>query len=116
MPYCKDPMRLQHMLNYAREVLELIQGRSRNDLAADGLLGPAAVRLLERLGAEAAGVSPDYQATYSLIPWSQLSGLRNPPAQGYAAVDKDILWKFLSQDLPGVVQELQVTILRLSAT
>ena len=116
MPYCKDPIRLQQMLNYTCEVLELIRGRSRNDLAADRLLGLAVVRLLERLGAEAARVSSDYQSTYTLIPWSQLNGLRNLLAQGYDAVDKDILWKILSQDLPGLVAELQSIILRLSAT
>jgi uncharacterized protein with HEPN domain len=116
MPYCKDPIRLQHMLNYIREVLDLIQGRSRNDLNDDRLLGLAAARLLEMIGAEAAGVSSDYQTTYTAIPWSQLSGFRNLLAQGYDAVDPEILWEILSQDLPALVPELQGNILRLSAT
>lgn len=115
MPYCKDPIRLQQMLDYTCEVLELIQGRSRNDLAADRLLGLAAARLLEMIGEAAAEVSPDYQATYNLIPWTQLRGLRNLLAQGYDAVNPEIFWKFLSQDLPGFVPELQGAILRLSA-
>lgn len=116
MPYCKDPIRLQQLLDYAREVLDLIQGRSRNDLAADRPLGLAVARLLELIGETAAGVSPDYQSTYALIPWFQLSGLRNLLVQGYDAVDPEIFWQFLSQDLPGLVPELQGAILRLSAT
>jgi uncharacterized protein with HEPN domain len=116
MPYCKDPIRMQVMLDYAREVLELIQGKARKDLEADRLQGLAAARLLEMIGEAAAGVSPDYQSAYPLIPWSQLSGLRNLLARGYEAVDPDIFWKFLSQDLPGLVPELQGAVLRLSVT
>ena len=46
----KDLIRLQHMLDYAREAMELMQGKGRNDLDSDRLLGLALVRLLEMIG------------------------------------------------------------------
>jgi len=109
-------IRLQHMLDYAREALELIRGKSRKDLESDRLLGLALVRLMEMIGEAANRVSPEYQSSYPSIPWSQIIGLRNRLIHGYDAVDMDILWEILSRDLPGLVLELEKIVLRASAT
>lgn len=112
----KDLIRLQHMLDYAREAMELIQGKERKDLDADRLLGLALVRLLEVIGEAASRVSPEYQSIYPSIPWSQIIGLRNRLIHGYDAVDMDILWEILSRDLPGLVSELESIVLRARGT
>lgn len=115
MSGAKDRVRLQHMLDYAREALELIQGRARNDLDNDRLLGLALVRLMEMIGEAANRVSPEYQSSHASIPWSQIVGLRNRLIHGYDAVDMDILWEILSQDLPGLVENLESIISRESS-
>ncbi len=112
----KDLIRLQHMLDYSREALELIQKKSRKDLDSDRVLGLALVRLLEMIGEAANRVSPEYQSTYMSIPWTQIIGLRNRLIHGYDAVDMDILWEILSQDLPVLVAELESIVLRTSDT
>ncbi|RJR42093.1 MAG: DUF86 domain-containing protein [Deltaproteobacteria bacterium] len=112
----KDLIRLQHMLDYAREALELMQGKPRNDLDSDRLLGLALVRLMEMIGEAANRVSPEYQSAHASIPWSQIISLRNRLIHGYDAVDMDILWEILGQDLPGLVAELESVILRESGT
>jgi uncharacterized protein with HEPN domain len=112
----KELIRLQHMLDYTREALELMQGKSRNDLDSDRLLGLALVRLLEMIGEAANRVSSEYKSTYTSIPWSQIIGLRNRLIHGYDAVDMDILWEVLSRDLPGLVSELESIVLRASGT
>jgi uncharacterized protein with HEPN domain len=116
MTYCGNPIRLQRVLEHLREVLELSRGRSRNDLEEDRRLGSNLVRLLEQLGAEAAGVSPDYRASYVAVPWLQLIELTELRNRSYETVDRDALWKIVSQDLPGLVPELESIILRLSAS
>jgi len=102
----KDLIRLQHMLDYAREALELIRGKSRNDLDSDRLLGLALSRLMEMMGEAANRVSPEYKSCYSSIPWSQIIGLRNRLIHGYDAVDMDIIWQILKQDLPILIEEM----------
>ncbi|MFZ5453956.1 MAG: DUF86 domain-containing protein [Thermodesulfobacteriota bacterium] len=112
----KDLILLQHMLDYAREALELIHGKSRKELDSDRLLELALIRLMEMIGEAANRVSADYKSCYSSIPWSQIIGLRNRLIHGYDDVDLDILWEILNQDLPRLVSELEGIILRANAT
>ena len=45
-----DLIRLQHMLDHAREAQELVQGKVRNDLDTNRLLELGLVRLMEIIG------------------------------------------------------------------
>jgi len=112
----KDLMRLQQMLDYARETLELIQGKSRDDLDSDLLLGPALVRLLEMMGEAANRVSPEYQSSYPSIPWTQIIVLPNRLIHGYDTVDTEVLWRVMDQALPGLAAELESILLRAGGT
>ena len=103
----KDIIRLRHMLDYAHEALQLIKGKGRSNLDSERLLGLALIRLLEMIGEAANRVSPECQSLHPSIPWSQIIGLRNRLIHGYDAVDVDILWQILKQDLPILVEELE---------
>ena len=102
----KDLVRLRHMLDHAREAVGLIQNKSRADLTSDRLLGLALVRLMEIIGEAANRVSLEYQSQHPSIPWSQIISLRNRLIHGYDAVDMDILWQVLKQDLPILIEGL----------
>jgi uncharacterized protein with HEPN domain len=104
------------MLEYAREALESIQGKTREDLDSDRLSAHGLVRLMAVIGEEANRISPEYRAAHATIPWSQIISLRNRLIHGYDAVDLDILWEILNQDLPPLVAELESIILRESGT
>ena len=104
----RDPnVTLHQMLGYAREAQTLSAGKKRADLNDDRLLDLALTRLLEVIGEAANRVPPDIQAQYPAIPWSQMVGLRNRLIHGYDAVDLDILWQIISQDLPPLIITLE---------
>ena len=84
--------RLRHMLNAAREAVQMAQGKTRAALDTDRLLNLSLVRLLEIVGEAASRVPADERALYSGIPWVQIVGLRNRLIHGYDNVDFDILW------------------------
>ena len=48
----RDRVRLDHMLEHAREAVTLTRGKSRADLGCDRVLSLALVRLLEAVGYE----------------------------------------------------------------
>ena len=106
MPRDRDRVRLLHMLEHAREAIQLIEGRSRRDLDTDRVLSLALVRLLEIVGEAAAKVSPDARTKYSAVPWSEIVGLRNRLIHGYDSVDLEILWRIIESDLPALVGNL----------
>jgi len=107
MSNLKDLIRLRHMLDYAREAVGLIQGKVREDLNHDRLLELGLVRLMEIIGEAASRASTECQSMYPAIPWLQIIGLRNRLIHGYDAVDMDILWQILKQDLPNLIGELE---------
>jgi uncharacterized protein with HEPN domain len=95
------------MLDHAREAAAFAHGKNRADLDADRLLNLALVRLLEIVGEAAARVPEDVRAQHPEIPWAQIVGLRNRLIHGYDAVDLDILWEIVSDDLPPLVANLE---------
>jgi uncharacterized protein with HEPN domain len=102
-----DIARLRHMLDHAREAVELIGNRNRASIIADRVLTLALVRLLEIVGEAAARVSQPTRSQCATIPWQQIVGLRNRLIHGYDAVDMEVFWQILSSDLPPLIIELE---------
>jgi uncharacterized protein with HEPN domain len=101
-----DDIRLRHMLDYSRKAVAMIEGRARDDLNGDEMLCLALTRLVEIVGEAASRVSRAGQQKYAQIPWIEIVGLRNRLVHGYDAVDLDILWDIVKDDLPELIQEL----------
>ena len=95
------------MLEHAREAIALIDGRARADLGHHRLLELALVRLVEIIGEAASRVSDDCRMQCPQIPWREVVAMRNRLAHGYAAVDLEILWDTIREDLPPLVGQLE---------
>ena len=106
-----DPtVALLHMLDHAREALELVTNRTPKEFKEDRVLNLALARLIEIVG-EAAGRVPDeVRIRHTDIPWRQIVGMRNRLTHGYDAVDLDILWEVITKDLPPLVEQLEATL------
>jgi uncharacterized protein with HEPN domain len=107
----RDPLVFyRHMLDHAREVVALVQGRTRADLDSDRLLNLALVRLLEIIGEAANRIPEEEQTRHAEIPWPQIVSLRNRLIHGYDSVDFDILWQIVTEDLPPLVISLETIV------
>ncbi|RME91049.1 MAG: DUF86 domain-containing protein [Anaerolineae bacterium] len=95
------------MLEHAREAVKIAHGRSRQDLGNDRMFNLAETRLLEIIGEAARRVPIDYQLEHPEIPWSQIIGLRNRLIHGYDAIDFDILWAIIQNDMPQLIKQLE---------
>lgn len=100
-------IRLRHMLDHAREAVQMIQGRQRLDLDRDRMLELSLVRLVEMVGEAASRVSPADRIRHPSIPWPQIVGMRQRLVHGYDTVDLQILWDTITDDLPPLVAELR---------
>ena len=106
----EDVVRLQHMLDHAREAVALIQEKNRSLLEDSRLLQLALVRLIEVVGEAAGRVSKEKQKELSNIPWAEIVGMRNRLIHGYDFLDLDILWQTVNEDLPLLIAELEKTV------
>ncbi len=100
-------VRLRHMLDHAREAVEMARGKTRTDLDSDRKLNLALVRLLEIVGEAATRMTAPERAEYPGIPWEGMVGLRNRLIHGYDTVDIDILWQIVTRDLPPLIKSLE---------
>ncbi|MBM3947457.1 MAG: DUF86 domain-containing protein [SAR202 cluster bacterium] len=107
----RDPMvPVRHMLNHAREAVEMVQNRSRTDLDTDRMLNLAFVRLLEVVGEAATRVPEEFQSRHPQVPWRDVADLRHRLIHAYDTVDFDILWTILHDDLPALIAQLQAIV------
>ena len=102
-----DQIRLQHMLDHAREAMSLIEGKNKADLGRERMLELSLIRMIEVVGEAAASVSKEGQNKYDSIPWPQVVGMRNRLIHGYDQVDLDILWDTIEIDLPPLITALE---------
>ena len=107
MPHNRIFVRFRHILDHAREALDLVEGKSRADLDADRKLNLALVRLLEIVGEAAGRIPPAIYEKYPDVPWHEIISLRNRLIHGYDSVDFDILWQIVKNDLPPLIEKFE---------
>lgn len=86
-----DAARLRHMIDYAREAVQMCEGRVREDLDRDRMLNLSLVRLIEIVGEAASRVSGALQLAHPEVPWRKIAGTRNRLVHGYDDVNFKIL-------------------------
>lgn len=72
-----DRVRIQHMLDAARQVKSFVTGRKRADLDHDDMLVRALMNALQEIGEAAANLSEDGRARVDGVPWGQIVETRN---------------------------------------
>ena len=106
-----DPLiRVQHMFERAREAVEMTRGLSRSEMDTDRMLNLALVRLMEVIGEAASRVPEDFRSQHSQVPWRDITDLRNRLVHGYDSVDFDRLWTIIRDDLPPLIEQLEVIV------
>ena len=102
----EDRVRLLHMLDACAAVSRFLAGRTREDLDTDEMLLFALVRAVEIFGEAGARVSEPTRATLPQVPWAQMTGMRNRLAHAYFDVDRDVLWRTATSDIPALASTL----------
>ena len=102
-----EDVRLRHMLMAAREAVELSRDLSREDLARQRTTELALTKLVETVGEAASRVAKETQGRAPEIPWAQIVTMRHRLVHGYDAVDLDVLWSTVTEDLPELIAILE---------
>src|SRR5262249_54570579 len=105
-----DHVRILHMIEATETALRFVAGRQRADLDSDSMILFALVRAIEVLGEAASRVSAETRATTTTIPWSLIVAMRNRLIHAYFDVDRDILWRTATEELPALLPALRALI------
>jgi len=95
------------MLDSAQESQNFLSGRSRKDLEVDRMLLLSLVKSVEIIGEAASRVSPEGREECPGIPWPDIIAMRNRLIHAYFDIDRDVLWRTVSEELPPLIAELE---------
>jgi uncharacterized protein with HEPN domain len=103
----QDIVRLRHILDAAKKIVEYTEPIERDDLDKDEKLALALVRLLEIVGEAAKAVSSDFRLNNPQIPWREIAGTRDRLIHGYYDIDLDIVWQIVSEDISLLITAIE---------
>ncbi|MEL6534558.1 MAG: DUF86 domain-containing protein [Bacteroidota bacterium] len=79
---------------------------SLESFLADEKTIDAVARNLEIVGEAYNQLTEEFRANHSVIPWRQLTGLRNRIIHEYFGVDLEIIWEIIQNDLKKLMKDL----------
>lgn len=94
------------MIEAGDAALEFARGRNRADLDSDRMLVFALVRAVEVMGEAAGRISPESRAAIP-APWPQIVAMRNRLIHAYFDIDRTILWRTVSEEIPALLDRLR---------
>jgi len=105
--FADDPTRLGHILDLAKEALELGRVYKREDLDNNRMLFHSVKDCLETIGEAAYKLTTDFKLAHPEVDWRSLTRLRNELIHDYFALDLDQMWDTIEDVLPDLVPEIE---------
>lgn len=81
--------------------------RGRDAYEQDEMLRLAAESVLHRIGEAVARLGDEFTQAHPGVSWRQMKGMRNIVAHAYGAIDYEMVWTTLEQDLPRESEAVQ---------
>ena len=104
----KDRVRLEHVLEEARRAVEFVRDKKRSDLDEDTQLTLSLLKTLEMIGHSASLVTRDCRQGCRPIPWEIILELKHQVVHTYLEIDRDWIWATVHDDLPPLIDALEV--------
>lgn len=102
-----DRVRIQHMLDAARQGVTFCVGRGRSDLEADQMFRRAPLHAIQEIGEAASRVSEGSRERVPGLPWTKIVGMRHLMVHTYWSVNLDLVWEVGLRDLPELIERLE---------
>jgi uncharacterized protein with HEPN domain len=103
---------LHHILDECIYLIKESQQCSIEEFLADDRLTRAVCRSLEIIAEASSKIHPDFKAKYPLVPWRDMSDIRNKVIHHYFGVDYDIIWDTINTNIPQLKESIEVVIER----
>lgn len=108
----EDAVRVQHILDAAREAISFSVEQTPALLEADHMRALAITRLLEIIGEAATTMSSELKAAHPEIPWRVMAATRNRLIHAYFSVNLQIVLETVQGDLPPLIANLEMLFAR----
>ena len=87
--------------------IEQVSSQGKDAFYHDELIQVWIIYHLQIIGEAVRAISPEFCASHTTIPWSDIIGMRNILVHHYFGIDKDAVWKVVEQDLPLIKMQFE---------
>ena len=98
--YINDIIQAIHKIEKYTKVLNY------SKFARDEKTIDAVIRNLSIIGEAANNIPAEIRKKYPLVPWRQTSSMRNKVIHEYFGINKEIIWKTVTEDIPLLKKEI----------
>jgi uncharacterized protein with HEPN domain len=98
------------MLDAIARIQEYTSNLTEEAFASDGLVLDAVAHNLTVIAEAAQQIPPEVGARYPELPLGEMGELRNLVYHGAGAVNPELLWSTVREDLPGLVPTLEAMV------
>lgn len=104
----RDPLRLVHMLEAARNIKDFMDGKSLDDLINNKILFFAVVKNIEIIGEAAFMLSKDFKSKHKEISWKVIAGMRHVLVHDYYKISPIEVYNVYRKDLDELILNLEI--------
>src|SRR3989344_1451228 len=98
---------LEDILSSISKIEDYVKSLSFKTFSDDPKTIDAVVRNLEIIGEAARNIPASFTEKHSGLPWPEMISMRNKEIHEYIAVDLEILWKTIREDLPKLKKQIK---------
>ena len=102
-----DPIRLRHMLQFARQARRISLGLTLQRFMEDNVPQLAIDKSIQNIGEAANHVTPGARQASAHIPWRVIINMRHRLVHRYYRTNPAILWKTATENVPVLIADLQ---------
>ena len=103
----RDKGRLEDILDYSANVIEMIEGVSFEMLKTDKRTYYAVMKNVEIVGEAAYMLTKDFKQAHPDTPWKVIEGMRHILVHDYANIDVEGLYDVAVNDIPILREQVQ---------
>ena len=106
---------LTDIVEAATKAVTFVQGMTFRQFEGDDRTLFAVVRALEIVGEAAKRIPDSVRTRHPAVPWTSMAGMRDKLIHDYTGVNKMVVWKTVTEDLPPLLIVLRELLAALSA-
>lgn len=103
----RDKSRLEHILQAITKIEEYTKGMTKQQLLEDSLHLHATAYNIQIIGEAVYKLTNEYKSSHSETPWRIIEKMRHILVHDYFAVDVDIMWLVIEDDIPILKQQIE---------
>ena len=97
---------LEHILESINLIEKYVKDKDKNDFLKSTQIQDATIRRIEIIGEAIKNIPDSFRETYTIIPWKEITGMRDILSHQYFGVDLDLTWEVIKEDIPELKKQI----------